>query len=110
VTQVDYILPRHTMGNADLARLINSDEIQSVVRPAKVETKRLPRKKNPLKNLGAMIRLNPYVLVHRRAEERAAAKRKAAGTPKEDVAAKKARRAAGRAFYDKASVEGDIKF
>jgi len=28
-----YKLPRHIMANGDLARLINSDEIQSVVKP-----------------------------------------------------------------------------
>lgn len=28
-----YKLPRHVMANGDLARLINSDEIQSVVKP-----------------------------------------------------------------------------
>jgi large subunit ribosomal protein L4e len=96
------------MSNADLARIINSEEIQSVVRPAVTETKRLPRKKNPLKNLGAMVRLNPYVLIHRRNE----LKRKEAPPAKKpvDKATKKARRAAGRAFYETAVKEGEIKF
>lgn len=101
----DYSLPRPAMANADLARIINSEEIQSVVRPAEGEAKRLPRKKNPLKNLSAMVRLNPYVLIHRRAE----LKRKA--TPETvDKATKKARKEAKKAFYEKASLEGDVKF
>lgn len=41
-----------------------SDEIQSVVRPAKkATTKHAPLKKNPLKNLGVMMKLNPYAKV-----------------------------------------------
>lgn len=103
--KVDYVLPRAPMTNADLARIINSEEIQSVVRPAVTETKRLPRKKNPLKNLGALVRLNPYALTLRRQE----LKRKAVAKPV-DKATKKARKAAGRAFYEVANKEGDIKF
>merc|ERR1719158_2748671 len=58
-----YRLPRAIMSNSDLTRVINSDEVQSMVKPAAVSscarsTKRL--KKNPLKNLGTMIKLNPY--------------------------------------------------
>lgn len=64
-----YKLPRGPMTNADLTRLINSDEIQSIVRPPKSGrevTKTL--KKNPLKNLGALLKLNPYAKAARRAE------------------------------------------
>ena len=69
----DYSLPRPCMLNADLARLINSDEIQSVVRPAEKDTQR-PKapKRNPLKCLDAMLALNPYHEVHRASEMRAA--------------------------------------
>jgi large subunit ribosomal protein L4e len=63
-----YKLPRPLLTNSDLTRLINSDEVQSVVRPKK-QQKQLPRqKKNPLKNLGALVKLNPYALAHRRQE------------------------------------------
>ncbi|GKE67461.1 60S ribosomal protein L4, partial [Tanacetum coccineum] len=55
-----YVLPRAKMENADLARIINSDEVQSVVRPIKTDVKRAAMKKNPLKNLNTMLRLNPY--------------------------------------------------
>lgn len=68
-------LPRPMMGNADLTRIINSDEIQKVVRPAREASKKTLRKKNPLRNLGVMVKLNPYALAHRRAELRAEAAR-----------------------------------
>ncbi|OQR96947.1 hypothetical protein ACHHYP_12901 [Achlya hypogyna] len=72
----NYTLPRHVMTNANLGRLINSDEIQSVVRAGIYKNTRRAHKKNPLKNLGAMVKLNPYTLVARRAELRAEALRK----------------------------------
>ena len=54
------------MVNADLARIINSDEVQSVVKPIKKEVKRALLKKNPLKNLNVMLKLNPYAMTARR--------------------------------------------
>ena len=54
------------MTNSDLTRLINSDEIQSIVRPPKVQKRGRPLKKNPLKNLGALLKLNPYAKTARR--------------------------------------------
>lgn len=61
-----YTLPRAPMTNSDLTRLINSDEIQSIVRPPKVQKRGRPLKKNPLKNLGALLKLNPYAKTARR--------------------------------------------
>ncbi|CAL5420003.1 unnamed protein product [Camellia sinensis] len=61
-----YVLPRAKMVNADLTRIINSDEVQSVVRPIKKEVKRAPMKKNPLKNLNTMLKLNPYAKTAKR--------------------------------------------
>jgi len=55
-----YNLPGAMMTNADLARIINSDEVQSQLRD-KIRQKRYHTlKKNPLKNRGALIKLNPY--------------------------------------------------
>ena len=100
-----YSVPRPCMLNADLARLINSDEIQSVVRPAEEDTQRRKAPKcNPLKSLDAMLALNPYHEVHRASEMRAAAARTKAKAAKVD----KNRKAASKAFYEKAILEGDV--
>ncbi|KAI8640479.1 ribosomal protein L4 domain-containing protein [Parasitella parasitica] len=66
----DYQLPDNIMTNPDVSRLINSDEIQSVVRPAMAKYTKRPfvQKKNPLKNQGIMNRLNLYTQLLRRAE------------------------------------------
>jgi len=59
----DFLLPSNIVSQADIARLINSSEIQSVIRAAKGEskTKRAGvQKKNPLTNKQVGLRLNPY--------------------------------------------------
>jgi len=73
----DYHLPSHIISNSDITRLINSDEIQSVTRAAgeKHEKRPFTQKKNPLKNTGVMLRLNPYAKALRRAEILAAEKK-----------------------------------
>jgi len=58
--------PRSIMTNADLGRIINSPEVQAHLRPAIRVPEFRARKKNPLKNLGAMVKLNPYALTERR--------------------------------------------
>jgi large subunit ribosomal protein L4e len=113
----DYKLPFPVMYNSDLTRIINSDEIQSKLRPAKEAAKRVTHKKNPLKNLGAMLKLNPYAKTLRRAEilaSQANAKKRAAATAarlsgavvKKDakaLAALKKSKAASKAQYAKIS-------
>jgi len=54
-----YTLQRHHMQNADLARLINSNEIQVALNPSKAPPKKRTQFKNPLKNRSVMCRLNP---------------------------------------------------
>jgi len=116
-----FSLPRPTMGNADLARIINSDEVQSVVRPSIKQRKYVAHKKNPLKNLGAMDKLNPYAIAARRAELKAQSlrakakaaqlenKRKGLSTKSDAQKAaakdKKQRKAASKAFYNVMSQE-----
>jgi len=56
------------MANSDLTRLINSDEIQSVLRPKQAQKTTATQKKNPLRNIGFLVKLNPYALPARRAE------------------------------------------
>jgi len=62
-----YHLPRAAMTQADLHRLVNSDEVQSVLR-RKRKAPRAARKKNALKNLGVMDKLNPFHKTQRRRE------------------------------------------
>ncbi|KYK70175.1 ribosomal protein RPL4 [Toxoplasma gondii TgCatPRC2] len=55
-----YHLPRALMSNADLSRIVNSEEIQRVVRPARVAPqKKRGQKKNLLKNHAVLCRVNP---------------------------------------------------
>lgn len=59
----DFLLPSNVVSQADVGRLINSSEIQSVIRAAKgtARTKRAGvQKKNPLHNKQVLLRLNPY--------------------------------------------------
>ncbi|KAJ3055919.1 hypothetical protein HK097_008728 [Rhizophlyctis rosea] len=66
----DYTLPQPIISNPDLPRLINSDEIQAVVRPAGQAIVKRPftQRKNPLRNTGVLVRLNPYAQTLRRRE------------------------------------------
>jgi len=57
-----YKLPRSVMQNTDVERILQSDEIQAVVRDRRLAPKRPTLKKNPLKNLYAMVKLNPLAL------------------------------------------------
>ncbi|KAI0471072.1 60S ribosomal protein L4-A [Xylariaceae sp. FL0804] len=58
----DFLLPSNLVSQADLSRLINSSEIQSVLRAPKGGrvTKRASVQKNPLRNKQVMLRFNPY--------------------------------------------------
>jgi len=117
-TKKGYKLPRACMTNSDLARLINSDEVQSVLRPPREAIqKHAPLKKNPLKNLGAMLKLNPYAKAARRMEILISTKRaklradklaamragKPTGVAKKNKAVKKV----GKDFYKKMVVDSD---
>ena len=82
------------MRQADLARLINSDEVQSVLREKRTP-ERVLRKKNPLKNLGVMHKLNPYAKAALRNQLKARKAVKVA-LPKEKKSALRAQRNAIR--------------
>lgn len=59
----DFLLPSNCVSQADLARLINSSEIQSSLTAPKgyATTRRSAvQKKNPLQNRQVLLRLNPY--------------------------------------------------
>uniref|UniRef100_A0A7S0UQD0 Large ribosomal subunit protein uL4 C-terminal domain-containing protein n=1 Tax=Polytomella parva TaxID=51329 RepID=A0A7S0UQD0_9CHLO len=111
-------IPTASMLNSDLTRIINSDEIQSVLRkPKSIGIKHAPLKKNPLRNLGAMIKLNPYAKVARQAEitrsRENAIKRTAKlnsianGQPSTAKKPSKEVKAIGKAFYKKAVAESE---
>jgi len=56
-----FVIGRSMMACADLARIINSDQIQSKLREIKTEVRTHDKtKKNPLKNKAMMQKLNPY--------------------------------------------------
>lgn len=63
-------LPTAKISNPDVTRLINSTEIQSVVRAANPKIQKRPwtQHKNPLRNKGVLFRLNPYAKTVRRQE------------------------------------------
>lgn len=110
-------LPRSFMSNADLTRIINSDEVQSVLRPAESEpTLTIPKKRNPLKYSDIKIGLNPYHAVVKAKEEKLAA-RSDAEKAKAKAASTKALKARSKefssrrkAFYAASSMEGEIAF
>jgi large subunit ribosomal protein L4e len=102
-----YHLLRSSMENADVARIINSDEVQSVLRPKLEAPKRFGAKKNPLRNKMVMARLNPGVLhkqlLRKRAHEN--------GTDEQKLVQKKkkARVDAAKA-HNKTAKKGDETF
>jgi len=111
----DYKLPRSLLTNPDISRVINSDEIQSKLRPAEKQRRTFIRKKNPLRNKGFLHKLNPFAFAQKarqakfeklRSQKRAAvveAKRKGSNTAEQKAAnkAKEANRKAHRAFVKK---------
>lgn len=106
-----YSLPRPIMANADLARLINSDEVQSVVRAPRQGSRKAGLRRNPLKNLGAMLKLNPAAGSAKRAALRASASGKGAarkGRPADARAASKAFLAKMQADHDYLGDDYDV--
>ncbi|KAG0139569.1 hypothetical protein CROQUDRAFT_666306 [Cronartium quercuum f. sp. fusiforme G11] len=81
-----FSLPISKVGNADITRVINSDEVKAVLKPAGPSRVKRPftQKKNPLKNRALLFRLNPYAKVAIRQETLKQAKNiKAASAPSE---------------------------
>jgi len=64
--KTDYRLPRPIISTSDVNRVINSSEVQNAIRPKKSQRRMFVRKKNPLRNLGALVKLNPHALSFRR--------------------------------------------
>jgi len=82
----DFLLPSAIMKNPDLNKLINSSEVQKVLRPVRggaISKRGVVQRKNPLKNFQVQLRLNPYAAAF--AKEKLGSKKveskKAQGTP-----------------------------
>ena len=58
--------PMHKMLNTDLSRILKSPEIQRALRAPRKKIHHRVLKKNPLKNLRIMLKLNPYAKTMRR--------------------------------------------
>lgn len=61
-----YQLNRSVLTTGDIARVINSNEVQTAIRPARGNSQIKNRKKNPLTNKKAMDWLNPYAPIARK--------------------------------------------
>jgi len=73
-TKKDWNLPMPKMANTDLSNLLKSEEIRKVLRAPNRKVAKAVRKTNPLKNIRAMIKLNPYSAVMKKNAELVAAK------------------------------------
>lgn len=109
-----YRLPRPLLQNADLSRLINSEEVQSVVRPALEGPAKYSQKKNALTNKSVRARLLPGINIKKKfitlrqtegTKERAEVIKK----QKERKDGAKKRRANSKAFYNKMMGAYDAK-
>merc|ERR1719181_2300109 len=102
-----YTLPRPQMENADVARIIYSDEVQSVLRPKLEAPKKFSAKKNPLTNKAAMEKLNPGATQKRLLRKKACEK----GTAEAGMLQKKkAARVSDSKDYNKKNKAGDETF
>jgi large subunit ribosomal protein L4e len=102
-----YRLPHAAMENADVARIINSDEVQSVLKPKLEAPKKFGAKKNPLKNKMVMARLNPGILQKKQARAEAAKK----GTSENGLVQKKKKaRLESSKSHNKEHKKGDATF
>merc|ERR1712179_471406 len=102
-------LPQPKMAVTDLSKLLKSEEIRKVLRAPNRKIHRAVFKMNPLKNVKAMLQLNPYEAVAKRNAtlvSKSRALKKAGGKPKPDPLAK---RKAAMAKKGKKAVKGKKK-
>jgi len=102
-----YHLPRAMMENADVARIINSDEIQSVLKPKLDAPKSDGKKRNALRSKMTMARLNPGILQKKLARKNAHTKDAAENKL---VQGKKKDRLAASKAHNKKHKSGDATF
>eukprot|EP00405_Crypthecodinium_cohnii_P018539 CAMPEP_0206483152 /NCGR_PEP_ID=MMETSP0324_2-20121206/39262_1 /ASSEMBLY_ACC=CAM_ASM_000836 /TAXON_ID=2866 /ORGANISM="Crypthecodinium cohnii, Strain Seligo" /LENGTH=392 /DNA_ID=CAMNT_0053961161 /DNA_START=113 /DNA_END=1291 /DNA_ORIENTATION=+ len=94
-----YTLPRAVMENADLERLINSNEIQSVLKPKLDAPKTFQARLNPFSHKKRMLELNPFAEEHSKASTDSAA-----------IKSAKAERVKAGKEYNKKFKKGDDTF
>merc|ERR1712240_146229 len=91
----NYNLPQPVLNNADLSKMLQSQEIQSALRAKKAGSVRTGFKRNPLKNANEMAKLNPFAIAQKRAAMSTEAKNKdAKDAAKKEGAADGKRKAA----------------
>lgn len=78
-------LPMTKMTTTDLSRLLKSDEIQKALRAPKKETQKRVLKRNPLKNVSVMKRLNPFAITQKKIAKAVEKNRKAIRQAKIDA-------------------------
>jgi len=77
-TKKNWNLPMPKMAVTDLSKLLKSEEIRKVLRAPNRKVKKAVVKTNPLKNVRAMLQLNPYAAVQKKQAELTMAKKAAA--------------------------------
>nr|CAG4646348.1 EOG090X0822 [Macrothrix elegans] len=82
----DYNLPQPIMTGTDLSRLLKSDEIQKVIRAPRQIVRRASVRRNPLTNIKALMKLNPYAAVLKKSAAKVEVARK---KQKDELLAKK---------------------
>jgi len=103
-------IPTASMLNADLARIINSDEVQSVLNMRKGPPKKYAPKRNPLKKVDALEKLDPYAAEARRSSVRRdeAAKATKAEREKQRRADNQKYKKQGEDYYSQVSAQGTV--
>lgn len=100
--KTNYNLPMPKMTSTDLRRILTSDEIKKVLKPKKTVQRRT-RKRNPLKNMAVMAKLNPYAVTAKRVALLTEQKNKARKEQKKTGAKAPAKPVKGKAPAKKAA-------
>lgn len=101
-------LPNGIMQTPDLHRLINSDEIQSVVRMPHQGSNPRPKRSNPLRNHDKLLQLNPYKAQEKKeAQQAQAAPRSKAMKRRNKHERSQESRKAGRRLYKRMTEDSD---
>jgi large subunit ribosomal protein L4e len=83
--KTNFNLPMTKMTTTDLSRLLKSDEIQKALRAPKKDTQKRVLKRNPLKNVSVMKRLNPFAITQKKIARAVEKNRKAIRQAKIDA-------------------------